>query len=791
MRRLNTLLNLSCICFLLIILANKKLYADVGVYYTAPFLSNPAQVPINDVFEVTFIKPVDYGTQQNFSDVELEVVFTSPSGLQTTIYGFYYWTLDSGDSLWKARFAVPEVGTWNFNYVLTHIPSNTTDAGNGSFDCIPGSNPGFIKVNPNNPYTWVTSDGSPFVPIGINLAVGLDGGESASAFGGSSVAEHHYALEYASYAHAGFNFVRLKNQKRYSGICNAGCTTYYPATLLDFDVRMQTYRKNGIRLFYGIFGNRFPDGTFGSSLNSAQKRLIEMSINRWGAYVDVWQLNNEKRAPLSWIQDAAAYIQQKDPYKHPVTESYHWYGSAEVTAMNEIDVNAPHWYQTESEFSSDQVVVNNAATWKSWGAKPVFVGEQGNQARNWDASSALRMRIRSWTAFFSQISLFHFPSNLFTDRTNQPSNIYIGPEARQYMHVLRRFTELAAKPSSTTMAVTASPSNMIHAYGLSSSTNAAIYVHHYQSHNTVASGTQVSFVSPTTKSGYWIDPKDGKIMGSANITAGNNTLTVPNFSVDLAFFTFNNSLDTKPIAIVQITNPQDDGDLDNDGRNEQGPSPQPFGLAPLSLGFNAGNSHDLDGGSLTYHWDFGDGSVRTGASVNHTFQSGTFFVTLTVRDNEGDSAKHSFIVRATTDPNPNANNAPKLYTFPDIVIREGNMIHTHAYASDEELNNGVYTKETLTFSVSQLPAEEAAYRSFVVDEGVRLPFAGNDLWWVPNFNQAGQYSIQYQVTDPHGAQGSAKSQQITILDAYESGNSGGVDTVAPSPPLDPKATVRE
>ena len=791
MRCLKILLNVFFICCLIILSKNEKAHANAKIYYTAPFLSNPSKVPLNDVFEITLVKAVNYGTQQNFSDVELEVVFTSPSGRQTTIYGFYYWTLDHGDSLWKARFAAPEVGVWNFSYILTHIPSNTVDSGNGSFECLPSSNPGFIKVNPNNPYTWITSDGKPFTPIGVNLGGGLDGGERTSAFGGFRVASHHTSLEYASYAHAGFNFVRLKNQKRYSGICNAGCTTYYPVTLIDFDVGMQQIKQHGIRLFYGIFGNRYTDQTFGNSLNAEQKRLIEMSINRWGAYVDVWQLNNEKQAPLSWIKDAAAYVKQKDPYKHPVTESYHWFGSEAVTALNEMDVNAPHWYQTESELSSDQVVFNKASTWKSWGAKPVFVGEQGNQTKNWDISSALRMRLRSWTAFFSEISLFHFPSNLFTDRTNQPSNIYIGPEERQYMHVLSRFTELVSEPSTNMMTVTASPSNVIRAYGLSSSTNAAVYVHHYQSHNTAASGTQVNFVSPIASSGHWIDPKDGRIVGSANVTAGNNTLTVPDFSVDLAFFTYDNNLSAKPIAIVQITNPQDDGDLDNNGSNETGPSNQPFGLAPLTLGLNASNSHDLDGGSLTYHWNFGDGSAGAGASVNHTFQSGTFFVTLTVTDNEGDSAKHSFIVRATADLNPGANNAPKLYEFPDIVIREGNMIHTHVYASDEELNNGVYDKEALTSSASQLPAEEAAYGSFAVDEGVRLPFEDKDLWWVPNFNQAGLYSIQYQVRDPHGAQSSPKSQQITILDAHEPGSSGEVDTVAPSPPLDPKVTIRQ
>jgi len=37
--------------------------------------------------------------------------------------------------------------------------------------------------------------------------------------------------------------------------------------------------------------------------------------------------------------------------------------------------------------------------------KPVIVGEQGNAGMNWDPRSAVRMRIRAWTALFREIGL--------------------------------------------------------------------------------------------------------------------------------------------------------------------------------------------------------------------------------------------------------------------------------------------------------------------------------------------------------------------------------------------------
>jgi 6-phosphogluconolactonase (cycloisomerase 2 family) len=56
----------------------------------------------------------------------------------------------------------------------------------------------------------------------------------------------------------------------------------------------------------------------------------------------------------------------------------------------------------------------------------------------------------------------------------------------------------------------------------------------------------------------------------------------------------------------------------------------------------AGAATDDDGSPASYKWNFGDGSTGTGQNVSHTYQAGTYDVTLTVTDDEGCSTTAVF-----------------------------------------------------------------------------------------------------------------------------------------------------
>ena len=76
------------------------------------------------------------------------------------------------------------------------------------------------------------------------------------------------------------------------------------------------------------------------------------------------------------------------------------------------------------------------------------------------------------------------------------------------------------------------------------------------------------------------------------------------------------------------------------------------------IAFSSAGSGDLDGGPLTYRWDFGDGTTSTQANPSHSFAaSGVFTATLRVTDSGGlfDEDQASVSVAANPPPTAEAN----------------------------------------------------------------------------------------------------------------------------------------
>ncbi len=77
-----------------------------------------------------------------------------------------------------------------------------------------------------------------------------------------------------------------------------------------------------------------------------------------------------------------------------------------------------------------------------------------------------------------------------------------------------------------------------------------------------------------------------------------------------------------------------------------------WGNEYISISFDASSSFDSDGIIVSYLWDYGDGGSGTSKKVNHVYTSpGTYTATLTVTDNDGDTAIDTVQVRVSAYSN--------------------------------------------------------------------------------------------------------------------------------------------
>ena len=503
--------------------------ADFEVFHFLNRDSVPLYGGKGEILELTFKHERSY--QNDFFDVTVDVEFTSPSGKKLRVGGFFY-----DMHTWKARLAPCEIGNWTYSYIFSNNIGESA-SGTGSFQCVPSKSHGFVRKNPDNPFQWIFDDGSPFFPIGFNDGVGnwnnkgtflgmnwcMDGGFRDDPDALDSKVDADYYFE--TYRAAGFNTFRFSPWNNSYAIYS-DLDHYNAAEARYTDEFMRRLRELDWCIFYGFFGFRQeylqePNNVEGMT---KIKRFLKYSVDRWGAYVDFWELLNELKAAGGWYEITASYARSIDPYRHPITTSW------DPPDAGVIDFLSPHWYQKEDELYSDRVTADNARKWKSYG-KPVVVGEQGNSQSNWDERSALRMRIRVWTALFNEISLIFWNTSYAKHGHNM--NIYLGPEERQYIRVLDDFKKWMDADTRMT-AVTVSDEKSIRAYALSSKGKLGVYMHYCANHDAKIGGKTVTFTIPRNGEGIWIDPADGRAIASFKAVAGQNTLAIPPFAVDIA-----------------------------------------------------------------------------------------------------------------------------------------------------------------------------------------------------------------------------------------------------------------
>lgn len=318
--------------------------------------------------------------------------------------------------------------------------------------------------------------------------------------------------------------------------------TYAEGLSAVTDTFIETLRKQGYSIWFVPFNRKnklppFPNaGEHWTVYHEAQReslaRYLEYVVGRYGAYVDIWSLNNEARNPDSWIVWVAEYLRSIDPYKHPISVSWN------RPDMDQIEVNSIHWYYSRGTNVEDIDTCDKISESLS-ANKPVYFTESGNKAHNWDSDSHTRMRIRTWTMFFRGAVLMWW--NTAGTQDCKPcggGNMYLGPTERGYQKVYTEFAGQMSDPAVQMFNLTVSEG--VRAYGLhgsngGSGTMVMVYVHH-PDHDT---NTTAQLVFPTKDipsvancGGEWVYPETG---ASAAASPFNSTAFVtPSFNIDIA-----------------------------------------------------------------------------------------------------------------------------------------------------------------------------------------------------------------------------------------------------------------
>ncbi len=147
----------------------------------------------------------------------------------------------------------------------------------------------------------------------------------------------------------------------------------------------------------------------------------------------------------------------------------------------------------------------------------------------------------------------------------------------------------------------------------------------------------------------------------------------------------------------------------------------PYRFSPgEEIQFDSSGSRDPDGGSLSYEWSFGDGSISHEANPKHTYsQEGIYTVTLTVTDDEGEKTTaetHAYIEKK-------AEQQPRT-TKDDLIIK--NLVIGHKNIVSGSFIPVFFTVENsgpedikraeITFLVRELGLKRV-YRNVNIDSG--------------------------------------------------------------------------
>lgn len=338
----------------------------------SPLTTSPA---VYEKFELR--ADVEAGCENPYDpdSIRVDATFASPSGKRVTIPAFYYHPFTdvsetrTGDPAWRVRFTPWETGRWQY-YLSVSAGGGTATSEPQAFEAVPSDQHGFIRVDSRNPAYFAFDDGTPYFPVGLNMAWSV----------GNVLDDYRAWLD--ALARSGGNAIRLWMASWGFGIewNDTGLGNYEQrqrrAYLLDRVLEMCAER--GIYVIFSLLNH----GTFSSRVDAEWQhnpynrakggmlsapaeflthpdairlwhQRLRYVVARWGysPHILAWEWWNEiHHTPLhrhpalrQWLEDSATVLRALDPYRHLITNSGPGVGAA-AWQLDSMDVVQDHRY---------------------------------------------------------------------------------------------------------------------------------------------------------------------------------------------------------------------------------------------------------------------------------------------------------------------------------------------------------------------------------------------------------------------------------------------------------------
>lgn len=287
-------------------------------------------------YELTFPFSVNYSNPNDPAQVDVETVFTAPSGMKQTVPGFFFQDFTRsgnaqkeilkpvpGSEKWKVRYAPSEIGSYTFVATI-HDSQGTRTLGNGSFNVVQSSNPGFVRAVG---FHLKLDNGKQFIPLGIN-APGFqppnsDGHRWGDGTYGVDVMYQQLVANGADYFHlwtCSWNSGRPTPFAKPNIGCNGGSVGTEQMSQPDsweMDYMVDQAHAKGIYIMPIL---KHLDQ---QRLENADKIKARYFVARWGYSTNImaWDFCKEGCSDPSLIHNWASYMASVDTYKHLLTTS--------------------------------------------------------------------------------------------------------------------------------------------------------------------------------------------------------------------------------------------------------------------------------------------------------------------------------------------------------------------------------------------------------------------------------------------------------------------------------------